>query len=125
MFTINFQSRTPVYRQIYDEVIRLVSFGAIKAGDKLPPVRVLAAELGINPNTAARAYTMLENHGYIYSCVGRGSFVSSKLADGEADRLKARKNFIEAVKESLKTGVAEDDMKEIIAKIYHGGDRND
>lgn len=122
MFTINFQSRTPVYRQIYDEVIRLVSFGALKAGDKLPPVRVLAAELGINPNTAARAYTMLENQGYIYSCVGRGSFVSSKLADGEADRLKARKNFIEAVKESLKTGVAEEDMKAIIEKIYHGGD---
>ena len=60
MLTVNFQSRTPVYQQLYDDVVRLASLGVLKSNTKLPPVRVLATELGINPNTVSKAYKMLE-----------------------------------------------------------------
>ena len=79
MFTVNFGSRTPVYQQLYDDVVRLTSLGILKSHTKLPPVRTLATELGINPNTVQKAYKMLETDGYIYSTVGRGSFISDKL----------------------------------------------
>ena len=79
MFTVNFQSRTPVYQQLYDNVVRLASMGVLKSHTKLPPVRILATELGINPNTVSKAYKMLETDGFIYSTVGRGSFISEKL----------------------------------------------
>ena len=59
MLTVNFQSRTPVYQQLYDDVVRLASLGVLKSNTKLPPVRVLATELGINPNTVSKAYKML------------------------------------------------------------------
>ena len=45
MLTVNFQSRTPVYQQLYDDVVRLASLGVLKSNTKLPPVRVLATEL--------------------------------------------------------------------------------
>ena len=63
MLTVNFQSRTPVYQQLYDDVVRLASLGVLKSNTKLPPVRVLATELGINPNTVSKAYKMLEADG--------------------------------------------------------------
>ena len=69
MFTVNFGSRTPVYQQLYDDVVRLTSLGILKSHTKLPPVRTLATELGINPNTVQKAYKMLENRRiYIFNC---------------------------------------------------------
>lgn len=92
MLTVNFQSRTPVYQQLYDDVVRLASLGVLKSNTKLPPVRVLATELGINPNTVSKAYKMLKADGYIYSTVGRGSFVSDKLCQDEAEKLPQGRN---------------------------------
>ena len=54
MLTVNFQSRTPVYQQLYDDVVRLVSMGVLKSHTKLPPVRTLAAELGISERSVQR-----------------------------------------------------------------------
>ena len=95
MLTVNFSSRTPVYQQLYDDVIRLVSLGVLKSDTKLPPVRILATELGINPNTVQKAYKMLEKDGYIYSTVGRGSFVSNKLDQNQAEKIQAKNDLKE------------------------------
>ena len=64
MFQIDFASRVPIYEQLVQNIIKLASAGVIKSGDKLPPVRTLASQLGINPNTAAKAYGILESEGY-------------------------------------------------------------
>ena len=102
MLTVNFQSRTPVYQQLYDDVVRLASLGVLKSNTKLPPVRVLATELGINPNTVSKAYKMLEADGYIYSTVGRGSFVSDKLCQDEAEKIATRQELKIALKKAYK-----------------------
>lgn len=46
MFTLNFQSRQPIYEQLYDNVVRLAALGVLKPEEQLPPVRKLAAQLG-------------------------------------------------------------------------------
>ena len=102
MISINFGSRTPVYQQLYDDVVRLASLGILKSNTKLPPVRVLATELGINPNTVQKAYKMLESDGYIYSTVGRGSFVSEKLGQNEAEKIEAKKQLKESASDAYK-----------------------
>ena len=56
LFHINTASGVPVYRQIIDQVKRAMASGALRPGDRLPPVRKLAEDHGINPNTVARAY---------------------------------------------------------------------
>lgn len=59
MIQIDLTSRVPIYEQICTNIIRLASAGVLKPGDKLLPVRSLVSELGINPNTVAKAYILL------------------------------------------------------------------
>ena len=122
MFTINYQSPTPVYKQLYENVIRLVSFGALKPNDKLPPVRTLAGELGINPNTVSKAYSMLENDGYVYSAVGRGSFISENFDSREAEKIEVKKVIKNNLQTAFGFGVKRDEVLEILDEIYIGGE---
>lgn len=122
MLTVNFQSRTPVYQQLYDDVVRLASLGVLKSNTKLPPVRVLATELGINLNTVSKAYKMLEADGYIYSTVGRGSFVSDKLCQDEAEKIVARQELKRALKKAYKKGVTKEEIVNMIEQIIEGVD---
>ena len=69
-------SDLPVYQQIVEQINSAVARGQLKPGDKLPAVRKLAAELVINPNTVARAYTQLEQSGLLATKAGSGTFVS-------------------------------------------------
>jgi len=55
----------PVYEQVADQVRRLVASGALDPGTALPSVRQLAGDLGVNLNTIARAYRLLENEGFL------------------------------------------------------------
>lgn len=125
MLTVNFSSRTPVYQQLYDDVIRLVSLGVLKSDTKLPPVRILATELGINPNTVQKAYKMLEKDGYIYSTVGRGSFVSNKLDQNQAEKIQAKNDLKESIDKTYKKGITKDEMIELVDEITSGGRVND
>ena len=122
MFTINYQSPTPVYKQLYENVIRLVSFGALKPNDKLPPVRTLAGELGINPNTVSKAYSMLENDGYIYSAVGRGSFISENFDSREAEKIEIKKKLKDSFSSAYGFGVKREEILEILDEVYIGGE---
>lgn len=125
MISINFGSRTPVYQQLYDDVARLASLGILKSNTKLPPVRVLATELGINPNTVQKAYKMLESDGYIYSTVGRGSFVSEKLGQNEAEKIVAKKKLKESASDAYKKGVTKEEIISIVDSAINGGNGND
>ena len=125
MLTVNFSSRTPVYQQLYDDVIRLVSLGVLKSDTKLPPVRILATELGINPNTVQKAYKMLEKDVYIYSTLGRGSFVSNKLDQNQAEKIQAKNDLKESIDKAYKKGITKDEMIELVDEITSGGRVND
>lgn len=118
MFQINFSSNAPIYEQLYTEVVRLAAAGAIKPGDKLPPVRVVAENLGINPNTAAKAYRQLETDGYIYSSVGRGSFLTDKLGEDSAQRKQAAEAFFKAAQEAVNCGVTKGELQMLLNDAF-------
>ena len=63
--TIDRSLMNPVYEQVADQVRRLVASGALGAGTALPSVRQLAGDLGVNLNTIARAYRLLEGEGFL------------------------------------------------------------
>jgi len=63
--TIDRRLEVPVYEQVADQVRRLVAAGALDPGTALPSVRQLAGDLGVNLNTIARAYRLLENEGFL------------------------------------------------------------
>lgn len=75
-------SGVPLYLQIESQLKQAIAAQAIQQDDPLPPVRKLAAELRINPNTVARAYQNLERDGVIRTVQGGGCYVN-----GHAPRL--------------------------------------
>lgn len=75
---IDNNSATPIYEQIYKQLLEYITIGLMQADDKLPSVRELSSSIHINPNTVVKAYRLLEEQGFIYSLPGKGSFVSSK-----------------------------------------------
>jgi DNA-binding transcriptional regulator YhcF (GntR family) len=72
---ITFGSETPIYEQLVTEIRRMIETGQLKAGENLPPVRQLANQLDIAPNTVARAYQELTNLDLIEGNRRRGSIV--------------------------------------------------
>jgi len=70
-------SNRPVYQQIIDQIKRDIALGRLIKDDKLPTVRVLAAQLAINPNTIAKAYRQMEGEGIIVTRPGAGAFVAN------------------------------------------------
>ena len=79
MFQINLKSGDAIYLQLKEQVVRLALAGALEGGEQLPSVRVLARELGINPNTVSKAYQELEAEGVLYSIAGKGSFLTEDI----------------------------------------------
>jgi GntR family transcriptional regulator len=80
----------PIYLQVVNQVKYLIASGRLSAGERLPPVRRLAEQLLINPNTVARAYRELETMGALVTRQGSGVFVSdsgSPLAAGERKKI--------------------------------------
>jgi GntR family transcriptional regulator len=69
-------SDEPIYLQIVEQVGEAIAKGQLAVGDKLPAVRKLASELVINPNTVARAYTILEQTGLVTTKTGSGTFIA-------------------------------------------------
>lgn len=87
---ISDQDGVPIYVQLLNQIKYLVSSGRLAAGEQLPPVRRLAEQLLINPNTVARAYRELETEGVVTSRRGAGVFVAdgvSPLARREQNRV--------------------------------------
>lgn len=68
----------PVYLQIVNQVKYLVAAGRLAPGEELPPIRALAEQLVINPNTVARAYLELEREGVVVKRHGSGTYVSDE-----------------------------------------------
>ncbi len=112
MYTIDLQSRTPIYEQLCKKITELILKGELKPDDKIPSVRELAKELGVNPNTVSKAFGILERDKIIYSIAGRGSFVAEVKADSLKE--KAFADFDEAVKEALGAGISRGELIERI-----------
>ncbi len=87
MFRVQPGSGEPIYQQLAQRVKHSVATGVLSAGDQLPTVRELAAELVINPNTVARAYRELERDGVLESVRARCTFVRT----GQPLRVKAER----------------------------------
>jgi len=74
--SINLSDGVPIYRQIVNQVKYLVASGLLQPGEELPPIRTLALQLKVTPNTIVKAYGELEISGVIHKRQGSGTFVS-------------------------------------------------
>jgi GntR family transcriptional regulator len=113
---ISTQGGKPIYLQIIEQVKHLLAAGRLKPDDELPPVRVLAQQLLINPNTVARAYRELETAGLVYKRQGAGTYIAdggSPLARSARRRLLADRVDALLV-ESMQMNFSVDDIHQLI-----------
>ncbi|HTB84849.1 MAG TPA: GntR family transcriptional regulator [Candidatus Sulfotelmatobacter sp.] len=88
----------PIYLQIANQVKHLLASGRLAPGDEIPPIRVLAKQLLINPNTVARAYLELEREGVVQKRHGSGTYISDAGSPlGRKERLKILSGRIDAL----------------------------
>ena len=115
MISIDLQSRIPIYEQLYKKIVELVIKGALVENQQIPSVRSLAKELGVNPNTVAKAYQELERDKIIYSLSGRGSFIASVKDSEIKDYVLS--DFDNSVREAIKAGIKKKELKDRIDSI--------
>ena len=95
---ISTKDGVPIYVQIVNQVKYLVAAGRLAPGEEVPPIRVLAEQLVVNPNTVAKAYHELEREGLVTKRHGSGTYISdngSPLARRE--RMKILSQRIDAL----------------------------
>ena len=81
MFEIKTQSRIPIFEQLKGQILEYITAGILQEDEQLPSVRALASQLGINPNTVAKAYHKLEEKQIIYKIPGKGCYITTKHID--------------------------------------------
>ena len=117
---ISNSSKEPIYEQIYEQVKKQILKGELQEGQALPSMRQLAKDLHISVITTKRAYEELEKNGFIYSIVGKGSFVSEQ----NMEMIKERKMKVieeklsEAIQNSKEMGIGLTELKEMLTLLY-------
>jgi GntR family transcriptional regulator len=115
-FQIDTASRTPIYRQLANQIREAVARGKLLAEARLPSVRELSRQLVINPNTVARVYSELEREGVLNTRPGLGVFVA--VPRNELSR-KVRRDRLTALVDELLTaavhlGFTGDDVQSLV-----------
>lgn len=108
--------RQEVYLEIaarYEQYIRL---GILQNGEKLPSVRVVAGEMGVNPNTVQRAFRLLEDKGLLSSIPKKGNYV---IAPGDSEKItKSAERLKPMIQEIKQSGVSLEELQRIIQEVY-------
>lgn len=104
LVTIDTSDPRPIYQQVADGIKELIACGKLAEGAPLPPVRQLAADLGINLNTIATAYRELQKDGLIVIKRGSGSVVASRTMT-ERSRKKLVRPLRTALTEMVLAGL--------------------
>lgn len=115
-FNIDVTSRTPIYRQLGEQIRLAIARGRLQPNARLPSVRDLSRRLVINPNTVARVYTELERDGLLVTRHGLGVFVAQPGSDLTK---KARRERLLALLESFFTeavllGFTADEVRDLV-----------
>ncbi len=108
----------PIYQQIVNQVKYLVASGRLSPGDEMPPIRVLAERLIVNPNTVARAYRELESAGVVEKRRTAGTYVSEQGSPlARKERVKILTERVDALlAESRQMDVPYDELVKLLDK---------
>ena len=111
---MEFENNQSIYSQIADTLSEKIINGEYNPGDKIPSVRELASEVGVNPNTIMRTYTELQSKEIIENKRGIGYFVTStapELIIKERKSIFFEKILPQFIKEASQLGIAPEELK--------------
>lgn len=109
-------SDKPIYEQITAQIRDTVAAGELTAGEQLPSIRALAAQLRISAITTKRAYQDLEAQGYVTTVPGKGCFVAEQNLDllREERLRRVEASLARAVCDARACGLSDDELREML-----------
>src|SRR4030095_9114080 len=119
LITVDAGARRPLYQQVADEIKALIARGELAEGAALPPVRQVAADLGVNLNTIATAYRELQSEGLISVRHGAGAVVSSSTAQEKTDD-ELRKPLRAALTQLVLAGLPRAAVMAVVTEEFGG-----
>lgn len=119
MVQVDFNSKTPTYEQIQNEIKKLILQQAIRSEEKIPSIREMAYDITINPNTVRKAYSNLEKEGIIETVIGKGTFVTLKAAEiiKETEYIQLKNEIIRLIQKSNLLGISVEEFIVILNNI--------
>ena len=121
MISIDLDDNVPVYRQIINQIQNLLVEGKLGPKDPLPPIRQLATDLELNPNTVAKAYSILESERLIFSAGRKGTFVIADALDNLKNDLErnSRRQIKSVMSELIENGFEKKSFKKMIDELIN------
>lgn len=112
-----FSGKREIYLEVAEKYESYIKLGILAPGEKLPSVRAAAVEMGINPNTMARAYSYLEERGLIYSLPKKGVYVSPPAETRTNDNplTHEARSLLISLKEK---GLSREALDTLISEVY-------
>lgn len=118
MIILDYRDKRPIYEQVTEKLRNLIVRGVLEPDSKMPSVRSLALELTVNPNTIQRAYTELEEKGYIYTVKGRGNYVAKESEWRESRELLIDEEAKTLAKHALEAGISKERLISRLEAYY-------
>ncbi|MFC4401743.1 GntR family transcriptional regulator [Gracilibacillus xinjiangensis] len=117
---ISNNSKEPIYEQIYVQIKKHILSNELQAGQALPSMRQLAKELNISIITTKRAYEELEKNGFIFSIVGKGSFVTEQSNEMIRERKMQviEEQLTAVIQNSKEIGIKLPELRELLSMLY-------
>ena len=112
---MDFNDGQSIFLQIADNLSEKIAQGEYNPGDKVPSVREMAAEMGVNPNTIMRTFNQLQMNGIIDNKRGIGYFVTEKARETillEKKKVFFEKSLPELLKQAQLLGITADELKQ-------------
>ncbi len=124
--SINSGIPKPIYQQIVDQISQAVAIGELSPGDKIPSVRRLASDITVNPNTVARAYTILEQKGIISTRKGSGTYISGlSIENSDITEVNHLSERLETwIQQAKTTGLSNDQIETLFKAKLQRSKRN-
>ena len=118
LISVDFSSETPIYMQIYEQIVMAIADGGLAPGESLPSVRRLSEDIGVNIHTVNKAYAILRDEGYLKMFLRTGAAVATKMPD--------KSNIVPAISDRLRQlsaqasihGIARDEFLKMAADAY-------
>ncbi|MEH7355178.1 GntR family transcriptional regulator [Neobacillus drentensis] len=117
--TKDFQTSKPIYIQIADHLSSQIVRGEMRAGEKLPSVREMAINSGVNPNTIQRTYSEMERMGIVETKRGQGTFVTENEQVLKELKIRLQTDIIDAFVQNMKElGFSQEEMVEGLEQYF-------
>lgn len=128
LLCLDFESDMPIYMQIRNQIVIGIANGELADGEKLPTIRALSNDLGINMMTVSKAYQLLKSEGYIYGDRRNGAVVRKPVADAlKVSELSdfAREHIRLVAAEAKLKGVPMEEFLILCREIYEASEASE